>query len=120
MAPTMIFKDDRPLVLIGTPGAFGILQTTVQMVSNLLDHGFSIQASIEAPRFRTYANTELGIENRVPADVLDELRARGHEIRELGDWSPAVGGGHGILIDPDTGAYGGGADPRRDGYAMGW
>jgi gamma-glutamyltranspeptidase/glutathione hydrolase len=38
----------------------------------------------------------------------------------LDDYSWLVGGGQGILIDPDTGVYSGGADPRRDGYAMGW
>lgn len=120
MAPTLVLRDGNPFLLIGTPGAFGILETTVQMISNVLDHGYSIQAAIEAPRFRTFAGTELAIESRIPEDVRTELVKRGHQLRDLGDWSPVVGGGQGIMIDPESGAFGGGADPRRDGYAIGW
>lgn len=120
MAPTIISRDGRPFLLIGTPGAFGILQTTVQMISNVLDHGYGVQAAIEAPRFRTGSNFDVAIESRVPEDVRAVLTARGHNLLVLDAWSPAVGGGHGVLIDPESGALSGGADPRRDGYAMGW
>ena len=120
LTPTMLFRDDRLFLMIGTPGGFGITQTTVQMISNVVDHGYGVQAAIEAPRFKTIANTQLVIEDRVPGTVLDELRLLGHEVIPIEGWSAAVGGGQGILIDPETGAYSGGADPRRDGYAMGW
>ena len=43
-----------------------------------------------------------------------------HDIVNLPDWSPSVGGGHGIKFDKETGSYQGGADPRRDGYAFGF
>ncbi len=120
LSPTMLFRDGRLLLSIGTPGGFGITQTTLQMISNVVDHGFGVQAAIEAPRFKTLAGTELVIENRIPAATLDDLRSMGHQVMEVDGWSPAVGGGQGILVDPETGAYSGGADPRRDGYAMGW
>jgi gamma-glutamyltranspeptidase/glutathione hydrolase len=120
MAPAAIFQGDDLFTVIGTPGSFGILQTTPQMISNVLDHGFSIQAAIEAPRFRTYEGTTLEVEARIPKSVRDELAERGHQIRLIDDWSPLVGGGQGIMIDPETGVYMGGADPRRDGYAIGW
>jgi gamma-glutamyltranspeptidase / glutathione hydrolase len=120
LTPTMLFRDDRLFLSIGTPGGFGITQTTVQMISNVVDHGFGVQAAIEAPRFKTIANTQLVIEDRVPRPVLDELRQLGHEVIPVDAWSASVGGGQGILIDPETGAYSGGADPRRDGYALGW
>ncbi len=120
MAPALVFEGDRLAMAIGTPGSFGILQTTPQMISNVLDHGFNIQAAIEAPRFRTYAGTTIEIEARVPRATRDELVDRGHTIRLIDEWSPLVGGGQGIIIDADSGALSGGADPRRDGYAMGW
>ncbi len=120
MSPAAIFQDDRLLMVIGTPGSFGILQTTPQMISNVLDHGYSIQAAIEAPRFRTYEGTRIEIEGRVPESVREELEDRGHDVQVIDDWSWLVGGGQGILVDPDTGVLMGGADPRRDGYAMGW
>ncbi|HEX5500994.1 MAG TPA: gamma-glutamyltransferase [Thermomicrobiales bacterium] len=120
MAPAAAFRDGRLCMVIGTPGSFGILETTPQMLSNVLDHGYSIQAAIEAPRFRTYAGTTIDVEGRVPAAVRAELARLGHDVRVLDDWSPVVGGGQGIMRDPDSRALLGGADPRRDGYALGW
>ncbi|HET8628554.1 MAG TPA: gamma-glutamyltransferase, partial [Thermomicrobiales bacterium] len=120
MSPAAVFRDGRLCMVIGTPGSFGILETTPQMLSNVLDHGYSIQAAIEAPRFRTYAGTALDVEGRVPAAVRAELARLGHDVRVLEDWSWLVGGGQGIMIEPGSGALLGGADPRRDGYALGW
>jgi gamma-glutamyltranspeptidase/glutathione hydrolase len=118
LAPSQIWRDGKPFLMVGTPGSFGIMQTTPQMMMNVLDHHFSIQAAIEAPRFRTNNGRELLVEGRVPAEVLDELRRRGHEVQVLDDWTPMVGGGQGILIDPDSGTFSAGADPRRDGYGL--
>lgn len=118
MAPSQVWRDGRPFLLLGTPGSWGILQTTPQLLSNVLDHRFGVQAAIEAPRFRTTTGYELAIEGRVPGAVLDELRRRGHQVEVLDPWTKFVGGAQGILIDPDTGTFWGGADPRRDGYAL--
>lgn len=120
MAPAAVFHDGNLFMVIGTPGSFGILETTPQMLSNVLDHGYSVQAAIEAPRFRTYAGTTLDIEARVPDAVRAELTRLGHDVRVVDAWSPVVGGGQGIMLDPESGARLGGADPRRDGYALGW
>lgn len=120
MAPALVFEQDRLAMAIGTPGSFGILQTTPQMISNVIDHGFSIQSAIEAPRFRVYEGTTLEVEARLPKATRDELVERGHSIRLIDEWSPLVGGGQGIVVDPRSGALAGGADPRRDGYAIGW
>lgn len=118
LAPSQIWREGRLAMMVGTPGSFGIMQTTPQMMMNLMDHGYSIQAAIEAPRFRTGTGMELPVEGRIASDVVEELRRRGHEVQVLDDWTPFVGGGQGILIDPDTGSFFGGADPRRDGYAL--
>jgi gamma-glutamyltranspeptidase/glutathione hydrolase len=120
LAPAAVLRDGRLFMVIGTPGSFGIMETTPQMISNVLDHGFSIQAAIEAPRIRTFEGTAISIEARVPESVRAELARRGHDLQLLEDWSFSVGGGQGIMVDPDSGARLGGADPRRDGYAMGW
>ncbi|HEX3722093.1 MAG TPA: gamma-glutamyltransferase [Nitrolancea sp.] len=118
LAPSQIWHDDKLFLMVGTPGSFGIMQTTPQMMLNVLDHQYSIQAAIEAPRFRTGDGTELLVEGRVTAEVLDALRQRGHQVRVLDDWTPLVGGGQGILIDPESDAFSAGADPRRDGYGL--
>ena len=120
LSPVMAFADEALLLMVGTPGAFSIPQTTLQMVSNVLDYGYSVQAALEAPRFRLYGGRKIGVERRTDASVIDGLKSRGHDIQLLSNWSPAVGGGQGVLIDPDNGVYSGGADPRRDGYALGY
>ena len=58
------------------------------------------------------------VEDRFPAATLAALRDRGHAIELIDAWSMKVGGMHGVAIDPATGAFTGGADPRRDGYAV--
>jgi len=120
MAPTQVFRNGRVLVAIGTPGSYGIPQTTTQMLLNILEYGMDIQAAIEAPRVRVYRDRAVDAEARIPAEVRAALTARGHAIRDLPDWSWVVGGGQGVFVDPATGTLAGGADPRRDGYAMGW
>jgi len=59
-----------------------------------------------------------GPEDRVSAAVRSELAARGHSVETIGDYSPLVGGGQSVMIDPVGGARLAGADPRRDGYAV--
>jgi gamma-glutamyltranspeptidase / glutathione hydrolase len=120
MSPAAIFRDGALFAVVGTPGSFGILETTPQVISNVIDHGFSIQAAIEAPRVRTYEETILEVEARIPKAIRDDLQGRGHTIRLIDDWSYLVGGVQGIMVDPESGALMGGADPRRDGYAIGW
>lgn len=118
MAPLHVIQDGRFWFSIATPGSWGILQTTLQMMLNIVEFGADPQLAIEAPRFRTWEDTRLQIEDRVPADVRDELKERGHVLDLAGDFSHLVGGGHSVLVDPESGARVGGADPRRDGYAL--
>ena len=121
MSPVQIWKQGELRMLIGTPGSYGILQTTPQMIMNILDHGMNIQAAIEAPRLKaTEPGYMVHAESRIGRSVFEKLELRGHEIKEIGDWSMLVGGGQGIVVDPGTGSFMGGADPRRDGYVLGW
>lgn len=120
LSPTMLFQDGKLFLSIGTPGAFGIPQTTSQMISYVVDHHYGVQAAIEAPRFRVLADRTILMENRFDSDLRAELTRRGHDIQLLSAYDWAVGGGHGVLVDPETGVLSGGADPRRDGYALGW
>ncbi len=120
MSPVQVWDAHGLRLLIGTPGSWGILQTTPQMIMNVIDHEMNVQAAIEAPRAKTDKACRILAEDRIGDDVFAQLEAKGHEITRLGDWSPTVGGGQGIMVDPESGSFMGGADPRRDGYALGW
>jgi gamma-glutamyltranspeptidase/glutathione hydrolase len=119
MSPCQAFRGGRFRLSIGTPGSFGILQTTPQMLLNVLEFGMAVQEAIEAPRVRAYRDRLVDVEGRVPAETREALAARGHQVNVLEDWSWVVGGGQGIERDPESGALAAGADPRRDGYAVG-
>ena len=118
MSPTQVFRDGAFVLSIGTPGSYGILQTTAQMLLNVLDFEMNVQEAIEAPRVRVYRDRLVDAEARIGSDVRDGLAQRGHDVNAIADWSWIVGGGQGIMRDPESGALMAGADPRRDGYAL--
>jgi gamma-glutamyltranspeptidase/glutathione hydrolase len=118
MAPTQVFRDGRFLLSIGTPGSYGILQTTPQMLLNVVEFGMTVQEAIEAPRVRVYRDRLVDAEGRIPPETRQALAGLGHQVNVIDDWSWVVGGGQGIRRDPESGALQGGADPRRDGYAL--
>lgn len=118
MAPLHAFRDGRFWFSVATPGSWGILQTTMQMFLNIAEFGADLQAAIEAPRVRIWESTRMQIESRVSSSVRNQLTNRNHALEVVEDYSPMVGGGQGVMIDPESGARLAGADPRRDGYAL--
>ncbi len=127
IAPVHLFRDGRFWSTVGTPGSYGILVTTVQVIVNLVDFGLNLQDAIGAPRFRWIDDVAdplparaLRIESRMPEATRAALVRRGYEMDTLGPWSMRVGGVQGVQIDPETGWLAGAADPRRNGYAVAW
>jgi len=118
MSPTQVFEDGAFRLSVGTPGSYGILQTTPQMLLNVVEFGMNVQEAIEAPRVRAYRDRLVDAESRIAFETLAALGARGHQINAVGEWSWIVGGGQGIVRDPESGTLMAGADPRRDGYAL--
>ncbi len=121
IAPTLVLREGRPFVTIGTPGAARIISTMTLLISNLIDYKMGIQEAIEAPRF--YArdtDKELSVEARVPEATVQALSAMGYTVKKLGEYDLFFGGAQGIIIDPKTGMRIGGADPRRDGAVVGY
>jgi gamma-glutamyltranspeptidase/glutathione hydrolase len=117
-APSIVLRGGRPVLALGTPGSYGITQTQVQALVQHVDFGLGIQDAIEAPRARLWDGRRVQAEGRFRPDVLAALAARGHGVEAAPDWTLAVGGMQGIALDPDSGAMVGGADPRREGYAV--
>jgi gamma-glutamyltranspeptidase/glutathione hydrolase len=120
MSPTLILKDGKPFATLGSPGGKRIITTMALLISNLVDYDMGIQTAINAPRFNNYESGPLKIEARIPADVRKALEAKGHKLDIRKEFDLYFGGAQGIVIDQDTGMLHGGADPRRDGKAIGY
>ena len=119
MAPTLVFeRDTGALVLvIGSPGGPAIINYVAKTLVGVLDWGLNVQQAIDLPNFGSRNGpTELEAGRFTPA-LVDALRARGHDIMV----SPQTSGLHGIeRISPGGGhQWFAGADPRREGLAMG-
>lgn len=129
MNPVLVFADDEPVLALGTPGADTQVQTNLQLLIATLDHGLSVQEAVELPRWRQRqiggesaiphgTDDVLVLEDRFPTATQEALAARGHTLEIIGPWD-AVGSAVMIQRDPETGVLHGGADPRRDAYAIG-
>lgn len=122
----MVFRDGHFFAVGGTPGADDQPQTNVQVLHNLLDHGMDPQSALEAPRWShrpgTHPNAQdpevLRMEGGFSDETVAALRAKGHPVNVVEPWS--FGGAALIVKDPHTGTWFAAADPRREGYALGW
>jgi gamma-glutamyltranspeptidase/glutathione hydrolase len=120
LCPTIVLRDGRPIVALGTPGGRTIPQTTTQMITNIEAFGMDVQQAISAPRFSFVIPDLLGVEPQIPTDVRAELEALGHNVYvdEFG-----FGNAHGLAIEygreGKPNRFTGGADPRGEGAATG-
>lgn len=112
MSPTIVLKDGKPVLVIGSPGGSRIIGFTAQTIIAHLDWGMEIQAAIDMPR-RVNRWGTFELEDKSDQHSLkSELETMGFKV----DVKPINSGLHGIAIG-DT--LSGGADPRREGIALG-
>jgi gamma-glutamyltranspeptidase / glutathione hydrolase len=118
LMPGMILHDGRPYAALGLKGGHVQPQVQVQIICNLIDFGMTVQEAISAARFNHLDAEKVSLEPEYPQLVRDELSRRGYRI---GAGSPeSFGGAHAIVIDPQSGAFVGGSDPRKGGCALGF
>jgi gamma-glutamyltranspeptidase/glutathione hydrolase len=126
---TLVLKDGKPFMVLGSPGGDDQCMRTMQTFLNVVEFGMNVQQAIEAPRWSTrsfpqsyFPHTmypgELTVEDRIPATVCDALKQKGHKLRMTGGWT--LGLNAAIQVDPETGVVSAGADPRCDAYAVAW
>jgi gamma-glutamyltranspeptidase/glutathione hydrolase len=130
LTPSLVMREGKPYMVFGTPGGDQQDQWTLQFFLNVVDFGMSVQEALDAPTFHTehfpssfYPRAQhpgrVAVEGRIPEDVREALRARGHEVAVTGDWSN--GRVLAVRADLERGLIFGGASPRGEtGYAQGW
>jgi gamma-glutamyltranspeptidase / glutathione hydrolase len=114
--PSMVYKDDKPVLCFGVMGGQYQAMGQAYVLSNWIDYGMDIQESLDAARFFLY-DGELAVEPPISNDVRDNLKSRGHNVI---DSDGPHGGGQAIVIDWEKGTLQGGSDPRKDGMAAGF
>lgn len=122
MTPTIVAKNGKPYVLIGSPGGRTIINTVLQVIVNVIDFNMDIAEAIAAPRVHhQWLPNVLRLEKfGTTKDSQRLLEMMGHRVR-VSNFSRAQGSAMGIMIDPETGLRLGSADPRApDGAAVGF
>jgi gamma-glutamyltranspeptidase/glutathione hydrolase len=132
LTPSLVFKDDMPMMGLGTPGGDNqdqtILQAFLSVVEFWDDWYPNLHAAFERPRVQTshfYGSfwphtagfNKLGVESTIPDAVFNELRSRGHDVSRLRPFGMS-GCATAVMIDPATRNRIAAADPRRDCYAI--
>ena len=118
MCPTIVLKNGRPFLVLGTPGGSTIITSVAQVLLNVVDHGMPLQEAVDAPRVHhQWLPDRIQIEDRALAqDVRAALDRLGHTIavREpIGDFQA-------LHIDPIRGIIEGASDPRGCGEPRGY
>ncbi len=119
MTPTIVLKDGKPFMVIGTPGGTTIITTVMQVICNVIDFEMNIQQAIDAPRIHhQWAPDVTYYERRgLSFDTVEKLRSMGHNLTERRGTS---GLAEGIVIDHARGLFYGATDPRGYGLAAGY
>ncbi|MAF52690.1 MAG: hypothetical protein CL694_06725 [Chloroflexi bacterium] len=122
MAPVMVFKEGRPVLCQGAPGARKIMNRGVQVVSNVVAFGMSPQEALVQPTVDASGRETL-VDARIPEHVVQGLRDLGHLVKVVEE-EPGMTGNFSrpsaITIDYDTGLLHAGVDAFRPAIAMGY
>lgn len=115
ITPVIVFKDDKPWLVTGTPGGGYIIATMVQMLSNVIDHRLNVAEAAQRPRINQSGGDGLiELEEGFSPDIVPLLEAKGHKVRS----SNTMGSVQSIMVAGDR--FLGSADTRRpDAAAIG-
>jgi len=118
MTPTIVLKNGKPFLVLGSPGGSTIITSVLQVILNVIDFGMNIQEAVDSPRIHhQWYPDQIFFERRgLPRDVIENLEKRGHKLVERDGYQGEV---QAILIDENGVKYGA-VDPRGYGLAMGY
>ncbi len=117
MAPTIVLKDGKLFLVLGSPGGPRIITTVANILMGVVDYGMNIQEAVNAPRFHhQWLPDVVSVEQGFSPATVKVLERVGHEVKPEDSWSD----GECIMIDPRTGDRLGASDKRNNGKAVGF
>jgi gamma-glutamyltranspeptidase/glutathione hydrolase len=118
MAPTIVLKDGKLFLVLGSPGGPRIISTVANILMGVVDYGLDIKQAVNAPRFHhQWEPDQIYIESTgLSPDTIKLLEARGHKIKQENYWSD----GECIAVDLKSGELLGASDGRGGGRAVGY
>jgi gamma-glutamyltranspeptidase / glutathione hydrolase len=114
MAPTVVLREGRPEIAIGSAGSNRIRSAILQTVLAVTDHGLPAQDAVSAPRLHVEEG-QVDAEPGVDAASLDLLEQAGWTVRRWSELNLFFGGVQAVARNHETGELTGGGDPRRGG-----
>jgi gamma-glutamyltranspeptidase/glutathione hydrolase len=125
MAPTIVLKDDKLFLVMGSPGGPRIISTVANIFMGVVDYGMNIQEAVNAARFHQQWLPDVAyLEEGFSPDTVKALEGMGYHIeygvRGEDTWEPYWSDGECIMIDPKSGERLGASDKRHNGRAVGF
>jgi gamma-glutamyltranspeptidase / glutathione hydrolase len=117
MTPTIVLKDGKLFLVLGSPGGPTIITTVANVLIGVVDFGLDMQEAVNAPRFHNqWLPDQILVEDRLSPDTMNVLRSKGHKLVVRHFWGDAEC----IMVDPKTGERLGASDGRNNGKAVGY
>lgn len=122
MTPTIVLKDDKPFLVIGSPGGSRIITVVLQIILNCIEFDMNIQEAINAPRIHHQWMPDVIFYEKfsLSKDVKENLQKMGYKFEDPDKKFPILGLAEGIQVDNENHIIYGASDPRGSGAAIGY
>ncbi|MBM4158943.1 MAG: gamma-glutamyltransferase, partial [Ignavibacteria bacterium] len=117
MTPTIVLKDNKPYIALGSPGGGKIITTVLQTIVNIIDYGYSLQKAIDLPRFhhQWYPDLIMAENDMLNKEKVKFLKKMGYDIKTVNDFGRVD-----AIIFYSDGTMEGHSDRRGYGISMGF
>jgi gamma-glutamyltranspeptidase/glutathione hydrolase len=125
MTPTIVTKDGKLFLVLGSPGGSRIITTVANILMGVIDYDMNIQEAVNAPRFHNqWLPDQISVEHWFSPDTIQALERMGNKV-EVGatygeKWEPYWSDGECIEVDLKSGERLGASDGRNNGKAVGY